>query len=92
MTDKPIEIGILFFPGMTQLDVTAPFEVFARLPNARVHLLWKRIEPIVSDVGLSVMATCAASSSRSRPPATGRARPMGRPSVGGWETSSSSSS
>ena len=58
MTDKPIEIGILFFPGMTQLDVTAPFEVFARLPNARVHLLWKRIEPILSDVGLSVMPTC----------------------------------
>jgi cyclohexyl-isocyanide hydratase len=59
MTDKPLEIGILFFPGMTQLDVTAPFEVFARLPNARVHLLWKDVEPIKSDVGLTVMPTTA---------------------------------
>lgn len=57
MSDKPIEIGLLFFPGMTQLDVTGPFEVFARLPHARIHLLWKRIEPIVSDVGLPLMPT-----------------------------------
>lgn len=57
MADKPIEIGIVFFPGMTQLDVTGPFEVLARLPGARVHLLWKRIEPITSDVGLTLMPT-----------------------------------
>lgn len=59
MSDKQIEIGILFFPGMTQLDVTGPFEVLARLPQARIHLLWKRIEPITSDVGLTVMPTTA---------------------------------
>jgi cyclohexyl-isocyanide hydratase len=57
MSERTIEIGIVFFPGMTQLDVTGPFEVFARLPNARVHLLWKRIEPIESDVGLRLMPT-----------------------------------
>jgi len=57
MSGKPIEIGILFFPGMTQLDVTGPFEVFARLPNVRVHLLWKRIEPVISDVGLPLLPT-----------------------------------
>jgi cyclohexyl-isocyanide hydratase len=57
MPDKPLEIGLLFFPRMTQLDVTGPFEIFSRLPNARVHLLWKRIEPIVSDVGLTLMPT-----------------------------------
>jgi len=57
MSDKPIEIGLLFFPGMTQLDITGPFEVFARLPNARVHLLWKRIEPVASDVGLALLST-----------------------------------
>lgn len=52
-----LEIGLLFFPGMTQLDVTGPFEVLARLPGARMHLLWKRIEPITSDVGLTLMPT-----------------------------------
>lgn len=57
MTGKRIEIGILFYPGMTQLDVTGPFEVLARLPNVRVHLIWKRIEPVVSDVGLALLPT-----------------------------------
>ena len=57
MSSKPIHIGFVFFPGMTQLDVTGPFEVLARLPNARVHLLWKRIEPVISDVGLPLMPT-----------------------------------
>ncbi len=57
MSGKRIEIGILIYPGMTQLDVTGPFEVLARLPNVRVHLLWKRIEPVVSDVGLTLLPT-----------------------------------
>lgn len=59
MNTKTLEIGLLFFPGMTQLDVTGPFEVLARLPGARIHLLWKRIEPITSDVGLTLMPTTA---------------------------------
>lgn len=59
LSSNTLEIGLLFFPGMTQLDVTGPFEVFARLPGARVHLLWKRIEPITSDVGLTLMPTLA---------------------------------
>lgn len=57
LSKATLEIGLLFFPGMTQLDVTGPFEVLARLPGARIHLLWKRIEPITSDVGLTLMPT-----------------------------------
>lgn len=57
MSKANLEIGLLFFPGMTQLDVTGPFEVLARLPGVRMHLLWKRIEPITSDVGLTLMPT-----------------------------------
>ena len=57
MAGDTLEIGILFYPGMTQLDVTGPFEVFARLPGARIHCLWKTLEPITSDVGLTVMPT-----------------------------------
>lgn len=57
MSKTNLEIGLLFFPGMTQLDVTGPFEVLARLPGVRMHLLWKRIEPITSDVGLTLMPT-----------------------------------
>lgn len=34
-------IGLLLFPALTQLDLTAPYEVFVRAPNTKVHLIWK---------------------------------------------------
>jgi cyclohexyl-isocyanide hydratase len=51
------QIGLILFPRLTQLDLTGPFEVLARLPNADVHLVWKTLEPIVSDVGLKILPT-----------------------------------
>jgi cyclohexyl-isocyanide hydratase len=51
------EIGMILFPRLTQLDLTGPFEVLARLPNAQVHLVWKNLEPVTSDVGLRIMPT-----------------------------------
>lgn len=50
-------IGMLIFPRLTQLDFTGPFEVFARIPGAKVHVLWKRIEPVVSDRSLAILPT-----------------------------------
>jgi cyclohexyl-isocyanide hydratase len=50
-------IGMLIFPRMTQLDFTGPFEVFARIPGAKVHVLWKELEPVTSDRGLAIMPT-----------------------------------
>ena len=32
-------IGMLIFPRLTQLDMTGPYEVLARLPNTKVHLV-----------------------------------------------------
>lgn len=57
MSDTPLQIGLLLFPNITQLDLTGPFEAFARIPGARVHVVWKRIEPVVSDVGLQLLPT-----------------------------------
>jgi cyclohexyl-isocyanide hydratase len=54
---KPLQIGILVFPKVTQLDFTGPLQVFSSLPGAVVHLLWKRIEPVASDTVLSVVPT-----------------------------------
>jgi len=51
------QIGLVLFPRLTQLDLTGPFEVLARLPNADVHLIWKNLEPVVSDVGLKILPT-----------------------------------
>ena len=45
----PLQIGILVFPKVTQLDFTGPLQVFSSVPGAKVHLIWKRIEPVASD-------------------------------------------
>jgi cyclohexyl-isocyanide hydratase len=45
----PLQIGLLIFPKVTQLDFTGPLQVFSGLPGAKVHLIWKRIEPVPTD-------------------------------------------
>ena len=52
---KTIRIGLLLFPRLTQLDLTGPFEVFAKLPDATVHLLWKTHEPITAETGMRIL-------------------------------------
>jgi cyclohexyl-isocyanide hydratase len=48
-------IGLLAFPAMTQLDLTGPLQVFASLPGAEVHVLWKTLDPIRTDGGLTLV-------------------------------------
>jgi cyclohexyl-isocyanide hydratase len=48
--------GLLLFPGMTQLDLTGPYEVLARLPGWRVEVVAKQAGPIRTDKGLTVHA------------------------------------
>ena len=50
-----IEIGMLLFPNVTQLDLTGPFEVLRSLPGARVHTLGKTTEPVQSEGGLTLV-------------------------------------
>ena len=45
----PLQIGILLFPKVTQLDFTGPLQVFSSMRDAKIHLIWKRIEPVASD-------------------------------------------
>jgi len=52
-----LHIGLLLFPRLTQLDLTGPLQVFSRLPNTKVHLVWKRIEPVPSDTALVLTPT-----------------------------------
>ena len=54
---NPLQIGIVVFPNVTQLDFTGPLQVFSSLPDTTVHLLWKRIEPVASDTVLTVSPT-----------------------------------
>src|ERR1700710_2124333 len=53
----PLQIGLLVFPKVTQLDLTGPLQVFASVPAAKVHLIWKRIEPVPSDSVLTITPT-----------------------------------
>lgn len=53
----PISIAMLVFPSLTQLDATGPYEVLARIPGAKVSLVAKRNEPVVSEHGLAFMPT-----------------------------------
>ncbi len=55
--EAPLVIGMLLYPGLTPLDLTGPFEVFSRLSNAVVHVVWKTREPVASDSGLSILPT-----------------------------------
>jgi cyclohexyl-isocyanide hydratase len=57
MQNKPFQIGILIFPQMTQLDMTGPFEVFARIPNTKVHVIWKNTEPVLTETALKILPT-----------------------------------
>jgi len=51
----PFEIGFLLFPDITQLDLTGPYEVFIKFPEARVHLVWKSRVPVVAGGGLQMI-------------------------------------
>jgi cyclohexyl-isocyanide hydratase len=62
-------IGFVIFPGITQLDVTGPFEVLSRLgtppsiadpsrfPHSRTHVVAKTMAPVSSDRGLGLVPT-----------------------------------
>jgi cyclohexyl-isocyanide hydratase len=52
-----LQIGMLVFPKVTQLDLTGPVQVFSSVPGAKLHLIWKRIEPVPSDSVLTLTPT-----------------------------------
>jgi cyclohexyl-isocyanide hydratase len=57
LMSAPLQIGLLIFPKVTQLDLTGPLQVFSSVPGAKVHLIWKRIEPVPSDSVLTLTPT-----------------------------------
>ena len=50
-------IGMLLFPRMTQLDLTGPYEVLARLPDTKVELVSRTMEPVTTDRGMQIVPT-----------------------------------
>lgn len=47
-------VGMLLFPNLTQLDLTGPYEVFARMPDTVVTLVAETRAPVRSERGLTI--------------------------------------
>jgi cyclohexyl-isocyanide hydratase len=50
-------IGMLIFPRLTQLDMTGPYEVLARLPDTKVELVARTLDPVTTDRGMQIVPT-----------------------------------
>jgi len=53
----PISVAFLLFPGVTQLDLTGPAQVLSRLGNTKLDLVWKSLDPVMTDAGFAIMPT-----------------------------------
>jgi cyclohexyl-isocyanide hydratase len=57
-TSSPtLNIGILIYPDVTQLDATGPAQFLARLPGGKLHMIWKTRDPVPTDAGFSIVPT-----------------------------------
>lgn len=52
-----MRIAAVVFPRLTQLDLTGPYEVFSRVPDAEVALVARSLEPVRSEFGLPIQPT-----------------------------------
>ena len=55
MPVRPLSVGMVLFDGLTQLDLTGPYEVLARLPATRVHLVAPSRAPVRSEWGMAIV-------------------------------------
>jgi cyclohexyl-isocyanide hydratase len=51
----PLQIGMLLYPGFTLLDLAGPANVLGL--HGKLHLIWKTMEPVPTDMGLSMNPT-----------------------------------
>jgi cyclohexyl-isocyanide hydratase len=56
-TPAPMRIVALVFPNLTQLDLTGPAQVFARLPDVELSLAWHDTRPVPTGDGWSIVPT-----------------------------------
>jgi cyclohexyl-isocyanide hydratase len=55
--DRPMLVNMILLEGATQLDLTGPYEVLARLPGARIELVAASLAPVTTDRGLTIVPT-----------------------------------
>lgn len=54
VSSTPFSVGMVLFEGVTQLDLTGPYEILARMPNTRVHLIAASLTPVRTEWGLTI--------------------------------------
>ncbi len=52
---NPLQVGMLCYPRLTQLDLTGPYEILSRMSNTEVHILWKNTAPVKAERGFSIV-------------------------------------
>lgn len=52
-----MNVVMLMYPDMTQLDLTGPFEVFSGFKELKLHLASKSMEPVTDISGLRLLPT-----------------------------------
>ena len=51
----PLQLGMLIYPGMTLLDFAGPQAALGM--HGQTHVLWKTLDPVLTDTGISVLPT-----------------------------------
>jgi cyclohexyl-isocyanide hydratase len=51
---EALNVGMVLFPDLTQLDLTGPYEVFSRMPGTTVLLVAATPAPVRSERGLTI--------------------------------------
>ncbi|MGO8946089.1 MAG: DJ-1/PfpI family protein [Ktedonobacterales bacterium] len=54
-----VSVGMLLFPRFTLLDLAGPYDVFSRMPQARVQLVASTLEPIRTEKGVALTPDAA---------------------------------
>jgi cyclohexyl-isocyanide hydratase len=54
-SQPPLQIGMLIYPGMTLLDLSGPQAALGM--HGKTHLVWKTMEPVPTDSGISLLPT-----------------------------------
>lgn len=57
MSETAFGVGMVMFPGITQLDLTGPLEVLSSVPDWKVELVAHTMAPVVSGRGFAFSPT-----------------------------------
>lgn len=54
-----MKIVMLAYPGMTPLDLLGPLQTWSQWPESEIQVVWKDVNPVMTDTGMAVVPTHA---------------------------------